>query len=204
VNQPSNTAQAAPTVLKSPAEVAVELYNVLLPYPSEVRQRAIQAAMTSLGESVPLQSGSALVSNTGTGASATDFADLSIGPKATKWLQRHGISREMLDEVFHVTDSGVDIIATGVPGASKRERAVNCYLLSGLRGLLESDAPSLDEGDAITVCRRLTAYDKNNHTANRASIGNRMSGTRPTFTLTGPGESAAAQLVKQMTASQNE
>ncbi|MDY6948272.1 MAG: hypothetical protein SXG53_21400, partial [Pseudomonadota bacterium] len=79
-----------------------------------------------------------------------------------------------------------------------KEMAVNCYLLCGIKGLLREDIPSLDDSDAIAVCKRLAAYDKNNHTTNRQSAGNKMSGNRPTFTLTGPGESAAAELIKQM------
>ena len=39
-----------PANLKNPAELALELYNILLPYPSDVRQRAIQSAVTSLGD----------------------------------------------------------------------------------------------------------------------------------------------------------
>jgi hypothetical protein len=80
--------------------------------------------------------------------------------------------------------------------------AINRYVLSGLRGLFKSDVPSLDDNEAIAVCKRMAAYDKNNHTANRQLVGNKMSGKKPTFTLTGPGEAAAAELVKQMTASQ--
>ena len=105
----------------------------------------------------------------------------------------------MLDEVFHLADERMEIIASSVPGANRREMAVNCYLLCGIRGLLMTDVPSLDESEAIAVCKRLTAYDKNNHTGNRNAVGNKMSGTRPTFTLTGPGEAAAAELIKHMT-----
>ena len=132
------------------------------------------------------------------------FEDLKLGPKAVKWTQKHGITRAMLDEVFHLTDSQVDIIASGVPGASRREMTVNCYLLSGLRGLLKDDVPSFDDGEAIEVCKRMAAYDKNNHTTNRQAVGNKMSGSKPKFTLTGPGETAAAELVKQMTAAQTD
>jgi hypothetical protein len=126
------------------------------------------------------------------------FDDLTLGPKASKWIQRHAITREMLDEVFHLTGDGIEIIASSIPGTSKREMTVNCYLLCGTRGLLKDDVPSIDESEAISVCKRLTAYDKNNHTTNRSGVGNKMSGNRPTFTLTGPGEAAAADLIKQM------
>lgn len=187
----------APNMTKSPAELSLEIYNILVPFESDVRQRVIQSALTLLGETAlaPVGRSAALQS------AVTGFEDVRLGSKATKWLQKHVVTREMLDEIYHFTDADVDIIASGVPGASKREMTVNCYLLSGIRGLLKEDVPSLDETETIAVCRRLTAYDKNNHTANRQSVGNKMSGNKPTFTLTGPGEMAAAELIKQMTLS---
>ncbi len=199
----NTTSQPEAALPKNPAELALELYNILLPHASEVRQRAIQSAMTSLGES-PIAQRDTVRSSIGEVAEeAGDFGDVKLGAKALKWAQKHGITRAMLDEVFHLTDGGFGVIANSVPGASKREMTVNCYLLSGLRGLLMDDAPSLNEGETIAVCKRLTAYDKNNHTANRQAVGNRMAGNRPTFTLTGPGETAAAELVKQMTRTRN-
>jgi hypothetical protein len=190
------TQALAGTELKSPAELALEIYNLLSPYTSESRQRAMQAAMTLLGESGGQPQ---LISAAPQGADA--FADLKLGPKALKWANKHGVTRAMLEEVFHLTGGEMDIIAGSVPGSSKREMTVNCYLLTGVRGLLKTDVPSLEEGDAIRVCKRLTAYDKNNHTSNRASVGNRMSGSKPSFTLTGPGETAAADLIKRMSSS---
>jgi hypothetical protein len=106
----------------------------------------------------------------------------------------------MLEEVFLLADR-IEISASSVPGASKREMTVNCYLLVGLKNLLKADIPSIDDGDAIAECKRMAAYDKNNHTTNRQSVGNKMSGTRPNFMLTGPGETAVAVLIKQMTTS---
>ena len=184
---------------KSPAELSLEIYNILVPFESDVRQRVIQSALTLLGETAftPVGRSTALQS------AVTGFDDVRVGPKAMKWVQKHAVSREMLDEIYHFTDGDVDIIASSVPGASKREMTVNCYLLSGIRGLLKGDVPSLDETETIAVCRRLTAYDKNNHTANRQSVGNKVSGIKPTFTLTGPGETAAAELIKQMTSSKD-
>jgi hypothetical protein len=194
-----NIPNQAPNMTKSPAELSLEIYNILVPFESDVRQRVIQSALTLLGETAftPVGRSTALQS------AVTGFDDVRVGPKAMKWVQKHAVSREMLDEIYHFTDGDVDIIASSVPGASKREMTVNCYLLSGIRGLLKGDVPSLDETETIAVCRRLTAYDKNNHTANRQSVGNKVSGTKPTFTLTGPGETAAAELIKQMTSSKD-
>jgi len=189
---------------KNPAELALDLYNLLVPHPSDVRVRAIQSVMASLGESaLPQRQGSGGSQGLADPNASGDFADLKIGPKALKWVQKHGVTRAMLDEIFHLSGSDFDITASSVPGASKKEMTVNCYLLEGLRGLLKSDVGALDDGDSIALCKRLTAYDKNNHTTNRSAVGNRMSGTRPHFTLTGPGETAAAELVKLMTASRS-
>jgi hypothetical protein len=182
---------------KNPAELALAIYNLLFPHTSEVRLRAVQSAMTSLGESGVLPAKTVAT----VGQADTELSELSLGPKATKWAQKNGISRAMLEEVFHFLDGRVEVSASSVPGASKREMTVNCYLLTGLRSLLGNDLPSFEDGEAISECKRTAAYDKNNHTVNRQSVGNKMSGTRPKFTLTGPGETAAAELVKQMATS---
>src|SRR5580704_2747683 len=120
----SDEPTSASTSTKSPGELALEIYNTLLPHPSDVRLRAVHAALALFGESVSSTS-SASPNNVSDGT--TEFGDLRLGPKATKWLQRHGISRAMLDEVFHVTDTGVDVTASSIPGASKREKTINCY-----------------------------------------------------------------------------
>jgi hypothetical protein len=178
---------------KSPAELALQIYNILVDQESDVRRRVMHSAMTLLGETAlsPTAKPSAQQAEVG-------FDDVRLGPKAMRWIQKHAVTREMLEELYHLSDEAMDIIASSVPGATKREMAINCYLLSGIRGLLKSDAPTLDEAETIAVCKRLTAYDKNNHTTNRQAVGNKMSGSRPTFTLTGPGETAAAELIKQM------
>jgi hypothetical protein len=181
---------------KSPAELALQIYNILVTSDSEVRQRVMQSAMTLLGEARLSSPANATPTLEGDGG----LGDLKIGPKAMRWIQRNAFTRGALEEIYHLENDGMDIIAGSIPGASKREKTINCYLLSGIRGLLRSDLPTLDEAETIAVCKRLTAYDRNNHTANRAAVGNRINGKRPTFTLTGPGETAAAELIKQMTA----
>lgn len=188
---------------KNPAELALEIYRLLSPHPSETRLRAVQSAMTSLGETAVPPKESGVKGTIGSTLIAGDFEELHLGPRAAKWAQKNSITRAMLEEVFHFLNDHVEISASSVPGGSRREMTVNCYLLTGLRSLLADDVPTFDDSAAIYECKRTAAYDKNNHTANRQSIGNRMSGTRPKFTLTGPGETAAAELVKQMTAVRN-
>ncbi len=191
----------APPPTANPAQLALELYNLLAPHSSEIRQRVIQSALASLGEGFTPSKSTAAGSGNGS-AFAGDSGDLEeLGPKAVKWAQKNGVTRAMLDEIFHITNGNVETTASSVPGAGKRDMTVNCYLLTGLRGLLATDASTLDDSETIALCKRLTAYDKNNHPAYRKGVGNMMSGAKPTFTLTGPGETAAGNLVKQMAAS---
>ena len=188
----------------NPAELALKLYKLLEPVDSDVRRRAIQATLAALGETSvlpgPADAGTQTSAGSQSGKSKDnwEFSDLNLGSKAIRWLERNGISRAILDEVFHISDGVVEITAPRVPGKSKREMTINCYLLSGIRGLLATDAPTLNDSDTISLCKRLTAYDKNNHPAYRSAVGNRMIGSKPTFTLTGPGENAAAQVVKSV------
>lgn len=192
----NDTTETAAGPTKNPAELTLDVYNLLLPYP-EMRLKATQSAFILFGESFQPQQNNSAPSVQLLGGMA-EFADINLGPKASKWVQKHGISRAQLDEVFHLSDGSFEVTASSIFGSSKREMTENCYLLLGLRGLLKSETSTLDDSEAIALCKRLTAYDKNNHTALRKAIGNKMTGTRPNFTLTGPGETAAAELIKQM------
>jgi hypothetical protein len=101
--------------------------------------------------------------------------------------------------VYHIDDGKVELIATTIPGASKKDQSANVYLLCGIRSLLESDEATIDNAAAVDYCKHVGAYDKNNHTANRKSLGNRITGdVAEGFTLPAPGLKAAATLIKLM------
>jgi hypothetical protein len=184
-----------PTI-KNAAQVALEIYNILEPLPAEVRTRAIHAALASLGESAPLPATKSLSLNEP--HEFSDTSEMPLGAKARKWCQRNNLGAKHLEEIFHFTGETVEIIASAVPGSSKKEMTVNCYLLEGVRGLLKNDEPKISDGEVILLCKRLAAYDKNNHPTFRKSVGNRMTGDKANLFLTGPGENAAADLIKQM------
>lgn len=60
-------------------------------------------------------------------------------PRPDAYIQKYGITRAILDEVFHLDSGDVDVIASTIPGTGKREMTINCYLLCGVRGLLKGD-----------------------------------------------------------------
>lgn len=189
----------APDKAKDAAQLTMEIVKLAENYSNDVIKRSFQAVLMLRGEVLGLAEPNRPSTAQNINLNAGDFSDTKIGPKAMKWIHKNGVSRAQLDEVFHLTGETIDITASEVPGTGKKEMTANCYLLMGIRGLLQFDEPKLNESDTLVVCKRLTAYDKNNHTAFRKNVGNRMTGSKPDFLLTGPGEKAAAELIKQIT-----
>lgn len=189
---------------KSIPETASDLYNLLEPLDAGERSRVIQAALAMLGEDTVAPS-----LNINQRRIASDLSmpttGRALGPKTERWMRQFKVDRNALDELFHIDDATVDLISTTVPGKSTREKTINCYLLVGLRNFLAHDEPKFDDKEAVEFCQSVGAYDKNNHTSNRNSLGNLVSGNRGNgFTLTIPGQREAAQLVRSLTNTSSE
>jgi len=104
-----------------------------------------------------------------------------------------------LEQAFYFQDGQVDIHVNTIPGRSKREQTINCYLLVGLRGFLASDSAAFSDSEALALCKHTQAYDKNNHTKFRALLGNLVNGSKDDkFELSGPGLKAAAELIASL------
>lgn len=185
-------------------EVTTKIYSLLESLDSADRRKCISAAMVLLDEDVlnlgPSRSvatiGQPVIQNT-----AVDWVegDRAFGEKANRWMLQYKITRSQLDQIFHIDDNRVELIIDAVPGQSKREKTVNCYLLVGIRNYLQADEPKFADREALEFCHMTQCYDKNNHTANRQSLSNRVSGDRTTaFTLTVPGLRDAANLIKEI------
>lgn len=184
------------------AEVTTNVYNLLEPLDPESRGRVIRACLALLGDTVPTKEP---VANELTHASDASLPS-TIGLKALRWLRQNAISSEELEQVFHFDDSGkVEIIASEILGASKKEQAANVYLLCGVASFLQSDEPTVDNATAVQLAKHLGCWDKNNHHTNRSSLGNRLTGSVDAgFTLPAPGLKAAAALVKAMASNGND
>lgn len=182
----------------SAAQLVMDIMKMTDGYSTEDIKRAFQATLVLRGEPTTIAAAPPVRLLQLTGGDVGEYSDIKIGPKARKWIQKNGISRAQLDEIFHLTGDNVEVTASEVLGTGKKEMTVNCYLLAGVRGLLQFDEPKLNESETLDLCKRLTAYDKNNHTTFRKAVGNRITGIKPDFILTGPGEKAAAELIKLM------
>lgn len=179
---------------KNIAAVTTNLYELLEPMPDDDRLRVVKAVFALLDQQLP---GSP---NHGDAAGADEPRDEPpVGPKSRSWAKRHKLGLHDLERIFYFHDGTVALHVTEVPGDSKKEKTVNCYLLQGTRSFLESDAASIDESVTLSFCKHVGAYDKNNHTTNRAAVANRMTGSRKEgFELTGPGLKAAGDLISEI------
>lgn len=180
-------------------DTVAELYGILEPLDAADRDRALRAALVLLGDSLPPN---AAANEPRTQSLDHSLGPADLGPMAVRWITQNQISRSTLDDLFHVDGSEAVPIFSSVPGMSKREQTANCYLLAGVRRLIAADEAAIDDKEAVELCQQVGAYDKNNHTSNRKSLGGRVTGSRDTgFKLTVPGLREAARLVKMMASS---
>jgi len=182
------------------AGIMSQIYELLEPLSPEERKRVISATMALFGEGSPARW-------TGLPGDIKDLkheedSDLptDLGKKARRWITQTGLTTAQLEEVFHFEDGGtVDLIAMEISGSTNKEQTANAYLLCGARSLLQGDEPNVQNKDAVEYCKHVGCYDKNNHTYNRNSLGNKIIGTvGDGFTLPAPGLKAAAAVIKAM------
>jgi hypothetical protein len=190
---------------KSLTDTVASLYGILEPMAPEDRDRALRAALVLVGDPMP---SAAVTGPTVDGPKEpSTLASVSpmFGPTAQRWLTQNQIQVENIENLFHVSGDDAIPIFSSVPGASRREQTVNCYLLAGVRRLLATDEAIADDKEAVELCQQVRAYDKNNHTSNRKSLGAKVTGSRENgFKLTVPGLREAARLIKTMGASTSE
>jgi len=162
---------------------------------AEERRRAVDAALTVFGDlsQGPARS-SVPAAAKGSGGEETPKGLSTAG---VAWINKNGVSREQIDETFHVEDGKVTLILGEAIGRSDREKTVNTYLLTGIAALLQSGSANFTDETARTNCDDLGCYDKNNHAKYMGDFGNKITGSKKVgWKLTGPGLTAAAALLK--------
>lgn len=173
-------------------DVTAKIYQLLEPLDPDDRRKVVSAAFTLFGEQTPQKANSTSLHR--------DEVRLPVGNNAKRWMQQNQIDETTLQDIFHVEPGNVEIIASDVPGSSKRAQTKNCYLLAGLRSLLANDQPGFQETDAVDLCKHLACFDSPNHANTRRELGNQVRGNKDSgFSLSAPGLRAAGELVKAMT-----
>jgi hypothetical protein len=178
-----------------PIDAMTKLVEVLKPLASEDRVRAIRAAMVLLGDA---QSGASL--EVGAQEEATEQGgEVGVLPlRARTWMKQYGISLAQLQQIFHISKEGVEVIAD-VPGSNKKEQTYNAYILAGLGQLLLTGNATFTDKLARGLCESSGCYDSANHAAHLKNRGNEFTGTKDKgWTITAPGLRRAAEIVKQL------
>lgn len=187
---------------KKSTEIMAEIVDLLSPLPSEDRHRVIQAALLLLGESaVPtiakLKSGDAQHRGDGDG----DGNDDGWSAKTRTWVRQNGLTRDIIDQVFHEKD-GVFGVIVEPPGKSQREKSINAYILTGIATFLASGEPAFDDNSARDLCITSGCYSGTNHATYLKDRGNDFTGSKETgWSLTSPGLKRGAALLKGLSAS---
>lgn len=172
------------------AQIVGTIVDELTPLGSDDRRRAIQAAMTLLGEEE--------IRPSRPEHEATSVSDSgSLPGRAVSWMRQNELSLEQLQHAFLIADGSVEII-TQPPGSSYREKVRSAYILTGIANLLRSGDQKFDDADARTLCERNGIYDPTNH-SKYVKGGNEFTGSREKgWILSMPGLKAGANLIKQV------
>jgi len=174
------------------------LYDLLSPVTdTDLRKRAIKSVLMMLGDDPGFveRKGSPAGGSGGTGAGD----DGEFNAKAARWMQRNGLTAEQIGHVFHIDGDTVELIAERIPGSTQAEKVINTYTLVGICELLRTGEARFDDQLARTQCERMGTHGKTNHAKIVNAPGNVMTGSIKTgWTLTGPGLTAAAVLVKEL------
>jgi hypothetical protein len=176
-------------------DVLTSIVELLTPLDSEERQRVIGASLMLLGEtSVPAR----------TSAVAENEENLrDIPPRARAWMKQSGITSDALEQVFHIVDGEIEMIAPHVPGNNKKEQTYSAYILTGIGRLITTGAGTFSDAEARALCMRLGCYDTANHSAILKARGNEFTGSKDKgWTLTAPGTKRGAELIRELSKSE--
>jgi hypothetical protein len=193
----SKTDTKASTTIDIKALTAIiETLAALAP---EDRQRTVQAAMMFLGTPTKPAVDRQLADEEDHGE---DTAAEDYPAAAEKWMAQNHVSRDQLGRAFHFKGDG-KFELHDAPGASKRERALNTYILTGVGKYLATENREFDDATARAFCKKIGCFDAANHSYTiKSNKGGEFSGdTKAGFMVTNIGLKRGAELVKALGAS---
>jgi hypothetical protein len=130
---------------------------------------------------------------------AEDASTDGISPIAKKWIIRNGIETSRLSKVFSIGHDEIDLIAKSVPGAKKKDRMHNVFLLKGVASYLSSGTARFTHEQLKEACLHYDAYDVSNFAAYYKTMSGDVSGSKESgYTLTARGLSSATELIKEI------
>ena len=179
-----------------PMDAMMKIVEILTHLPSEERARVVRAAMVLLGETQSPMTSSRDVTN---GIEVVSGDGVNLPPRARAWMKQNDIKEDDLQQVFHLTENGAEVIAAHIPGKKKKGQTYNAYILTGIAQMLATGNPIFQDKAARALCESSGCYDNANHSAHIKGRGNEFTGTKEKgWTLTAPGLKRGAELIKEL------
>jgi hypothetical protein len=122
-----------------------------------------------------------------------------ISPVAKKWISRNDLGAKSLSKIFSLGVDEIDLVSKTVPGANKKEKMRNVFLLKGAAAYLGTGAARFSHEQVKEACLHYDAFDVGNFARYFGSLAAEVAGNKESgYTLTARGLNNATELIKQM------
>jgi hypothetical protein len=135
---------------------------------------------------------------TATEPSAAEDLD-GISPIAQRWIRRSGLKVGELSSLFSLGVDEIDLIASSVPGDTKKDRMRSVFLLKGMAAYLGGGVARITHEQVKEACLHYDAFDSPNFARSVRQFAAEIGGSKEDgYTLTPRGLTAATELVRQI------
>ncbi len=122
-----------------------------------------------------------------------------VSAVAKRWITRSALRPDRLSTLFSLGGEEVDLIANAVPGAKKKDRMHNVFLLKGVAAYLGTGAARFTYEQIREACLHYDAFDVSNFATYLKSFSGEVTGNKESgYTLTPRGLANATDIVKQL------
>lgn len=112
------------------------------------------------------------------------------------FFQSHDISSNEWTRVYHFDGSSYTIIVKDLKERAISKRQLKLGLLLGIKNLLETSEALVPKSTLIDICKKYTAYDSPNFSANMKKNKHFFLSKGNEWILTVPGQENAAEIIK--------
>jgi hypothetical protein len=122
-----------------------------------------------------------------------------ISPVASKWMVRNGFTAASLSSLFSLGLDEIDLVASAVPGATKKDRMRSVLLLKGIASYLSSGVARVSDEKTREACLHYDALDIPNFAKHIKGLAREVGGTKESgYSLSAAGLSGATELIKEL------
>jgi len=115
-----------------------------------------------------------------------------------QFFSRHSIGEEEWQRVFHFDGEAYSIIVSNLREKSVSKKQAKLALLLGTKALLETDEAIIERAQLVELCKQHAAYDSSNFASHMKKSKNLFLTKGNNWILTKPGETQAAEVIKEL------